>query len=258
MSRIINCILIRHGKTQGNNEGRYIGCRSDEELSPIGIEEIRQIRAGHTSLSSDNIHIRLFSSPLIRAKDTAKLLFPETEIHIAEELKEIDFGSFEGKSYAELNGDPDYQRFIDSSGSIPAPGGESCEEFAKRTMQGLFKCLDYLSKDIADHNECSVHSFENKNTQKSHEPNAPEYPPPDKTPDKDEALTDAKVKETEGKNGAEETAVIVCHGGSIMAIMSTLTGKEFYDFYVNNLGGYELTLEYDFPAVNVVKSRPLT
>ncbi len=226
MCRTINCILIRHGKTQGNNEGRYIGCRSDEALSPVGIEEIRQFKAGHAFLSSDNIHIRLFSSPLIRAKDTAKLLFPEAEIHVAEELKEIDFGSFEGKSYAELNGDPDYQRFIDSSGSIPAPGGESCEEFAKRTMQGFFKCLDSICVD--------------------------------ENPDKDGALTDSEVKETEGKNGAEETAVIVCHGGSIMAIMSTLTGKEFYDFYVNNLGGYELTLEYDFPAVNVVKSRPLT
>ena len=35
-------ILIRHGKTRGNLEGRYIGCRSDENLCAEGIEELKQ------------------------------------------------------------------------------------------------------------------------------------------------------------------------------------------------------------------------
>ena len=210
MRKTINCILIRHGQTQGNIEKRYIGCRTDEALSPVGIEEIRQIKKEHPAMIPANTQIKLFSSPLIRAKETAELLFPETEIHIVDGLKEMDFGFLEGKNYAELDGNPDYQQFIDSRGRFPAPGGESKEEFAKRTMQGFLRCLDYLSKDT-------------------------------------------------GTEGASETAVIVCHGGSIMTIMSILTGKEdIYDFHVNNLGGYRLTLDYDPPTVKLEKSQQLT
>ena len=41
----------------------------------------------------------------------------------------------------------------------------------------------------------------------------------------------------------DETAVIICHGGTLMAILSELTGREYFDFMVGNLEGYRLDLE---------------
>lgn len=40
----------------------------------------------------------------------------------------------------------------------------------------------------------------------------------------------------------ERTPVIICHGGNIMSIMSSLTGKDYFDFMIGNLEGYMLSL----------------
>ena len=40
----------------------------------------------------------------------------------------------------------------------------------------------------------------------------------------------------------EKTPVIICHGGNVMGIMSTLTGKDYYDFMIGNTEGYMLSL----------------
>lgn len=55
--------------------------------------------------------------------------FQEKGFHIIEELSECDFGEFENKNYKELSGNQDYQRWIDSNGTLPFPGGESREAF---------------------------------------------------------------------------------------------------------------------------------
>ena len=46
-----------------------------------------------------------------------------------------------------------------------------------------------------------------------------------------------------GDLSADETAVIICHGGTLMAVMSELTGREYFDFMAGNLEGYRLDLE---------------
>ena len=38
------------------------------------------------------------------------------------------------------------------------------------------------------------------------------------------------------------TPVVICHGGNIMAIMSHLTGKDYFDFMIGNVGGHMLSL----------------
>lgn len=52
----------------------------------------------------------------------------------------MDFGAFEGHNYQELSGDPAYQRWIDSGGTLPFPEGESREEFIRRNVAGYEKC----------------------------------------------------------------------------------------------------------------------
>ena len=58
-------------------------------------------------------------------------------VTLVPELRECDFGDFENKSYRELNGNPDYQAWIDSGGTLPFPNGESMEGFKKRCRRGF-------------------------------------------------------------------------------------------------------------------------
>ena len=67
--------------------------------------------------------------------------FFRESFHIIEELSECDFGEFENKNYKELSGNQDYQRWIDSNGTLPFPGGESREAFKHRSLTGFQKAV---------------------------------------------------------------------------------------------------------------------
>ena len=121
--------LIRHGLTNGNLEGRYIGCRTDEPLCEQGI---RLLGALHLP----NIG-SVYVSPMRRCIQSARILFPDAEPVIVQDFRECDFGDFEGKNYLELNGDPIYQAWIDSGGELPFPNGESRKEFASRSVSAF-------------------------------------------------------------------------------------------------------------------------
>ena len=129
---MIKLYLIRHGQTPGNKLSRYIGT-TDEQLSDEGREFLKKI--------SYTMPEDLFVSPLIRCVETAGILFPGKSFHIIEELSECDFGEFENKNYKELSGNQDYQRWIDSNGTLPFPGGESREEFKRRSLTGFQKAV---------------------------------------------------------------------------------------------------------------------
>ena len=130
--------LIRHGLTQGNLEGRYIGCRNDEALCGQGIKRLEELRMPKVR--------QVFISPMKRCTQTAGILFPGAERIVVPDFRECDFGDFEGKNYTELNGDPAYQAWIDSGGELAFPGGESRKRFAQRCVNAFAK-LDLLASD---------------------------------------------------------------------------------------------------------------
>lgn len=123
----MSLVLIRHGKTQGNLTHRYIGARTDEPLCEQGIAELKERAYPPVE--------RVFASPMKRCVQSAALIYPGMEPEIIEEMRECDFGEFEGMNYAELNGRADYQAFIDSGGEAPFPGGESRAQFAARCVK---------------------------------------------------------------------------------------------------------------------------
>ena len=124
------CILIRHAKTKGNDEKRYIGANTDEELSKSGIEQAERRKDDILKLVTKNTQV--FSSPMKRALQTARLLFEDMSITVIKDLKETDFGLFEGKTYDDLKDDSDYQLFLDSKGRSGFPKGEKTEDFINR------------------------------------------------------------------------------------------------------------------------------
>lgn len=85
-------MLIRHGETEWNILGKFQGSTD----IPLSNEGIRQAFMLKERLKSDFDYI--FSSPLKRAYETAKILCDESgkQISIAEEIREINFGEWEG------------------------------------------------------------------------------------------------------------------------------------------------------------------
>ena len=129
-------ILIRHGTTQGNLEKRFVGTL-DIPLAPQGIELAK--RVGPTLPRVEHI----YRSPLMRCRQTAELLWPGTEMTVIDELRESDFGPFEGKNHEELKDDPLYQAWIGQSHGhlnfAAMPVGESAEQVVDRVSIGLEK-----------------------------------------------------------------------------------------------------------------------
>ena len=138
--------LIRHGKTLGNAEKRYVGRRTDEELSEEGIKDTNEMLGSISKLIADRVD-RVCSSPMKRAVQTAEILFGDYVPETIDNLVEIDFGVFEGKNYEELNGDEIYQKWIDSNGTMDIPDGESRENFISRSDEGFCEALGEKDKD---------------------------------------------------------------------------------------------------------------
>ena len=136
-------VFIRHGKTHSNTEGRYIG-RTDEPLCALGEKEIKALEYPAAGV--------VICSPMLRCLETAALIYPGMAAKVYEGLRECDFGKFEGKNYAELNGDPAYQEWIDSGGTLPFPGGESVEGFKAR-------CVSAFEKAVSDHKAAKALAF---------------------------------------------------------------------------------------------------
>lgn len=130
--------LIRHGETRGNREKRYIGSRTDEPLSEEGLHKLTGW-TGHD--------LKVYVSPMIRCLQTAQALFGDKKAIIKDNLKEIDFGDFEGGNYKELSDNPDYQRWIDSGGEMPFPKGESRENFINRSFDAFLEIVKQEASD---------------------------------------------------------------------------------------------------------------
>jgi len=133
--------MFRHAAVQGNRELRYVGT-TDESILPEEREKMELRRHAFAAEKRWKEPDRVFVSPLIRCRETAAILFPSSEQTLVPEFREISFGRFENKNYRELTGDPDYQRWIDSGGTMRFPDGESREEFQKRCLEGFDRIMD--------------------------------------------------------------------------------------------------------------------
>lgn len=144
--------FIRHGMTRGNQEQRYVGC-TDEEILPMEKERLKIL--GQRLPAMDY----LFISPMLRCRQSAAALFPahEADMEVIEDLKEIDFGAFEYKNHLELNGDLDYQSFIDTNGASGFPGGEGIEKFKLRCIDAFAGCMKRAQKEECSTVGCVVH-----------------------------------------------------------------------------------------------------
>ena len=124
--------LIRHGMTRLGEEKRYQG-RLDDGLSPVGRMALVQ---------ADFRPKRVYVSPARRARETADILFPEAEQVLCPELREMDFGSFDGRGWWEMEEDPAYRAWVDGGCRGRCPGGEDKAEFSERVNSSFERILE--------------------------------------------------------------------------------------------------------------------
>lgn len=131
--------LIRHGKTPANEAHLYCGS-TDIGLSELGMEELK---GRHYAFTAD----RYITSGMKRTEQTLRILFGEVPFTREPEFREVDFGIFEMKSYAELKDDPDYQTWLtgDNEANTP-PEGESGKNMTARVLRA-YKKVEALPGD---------------------------------------------------------------------------------------------------------------
>ncbi len=209
---LVDLTLIRHGQVQANIEKRYIGS-TDMSLTVNGMKSLEKLNKAQIYKTPDY----LFCSPMSRCKMTCDILFPDKIYTVIDEFHEMDFGSFEMKNYQELKDNTYYQRWIDSNGTIAFPEGESRQEFVLRCMSGFDKML---SKTC-----CCVESDSIRLI------NSPL-----------KITIDNKNDNVYIKNNNQFLKMIsitaVVHGGTIMAILSSLNKDEYYNYQCKNAEGY--------------------
>ncbi len=95
----MNVLLVRHGETNWNREGRYQG-RTDIPLSSDGEAQVRALGQRLAHLAIDIA----IASPLSRAKATAQAILAgrDTPLELDEGLLEISHGQWEGKLASDI------------------------------------------------------------------------------------------------------------------------------------------------------------
>lgn len=130
-------ILIRHGETHWNREGRIQGFDADSDLTPAGREQARCLGE---RLVHEDVRV-LYSSDLGRTRATAAPIGAATGLAVVHDkaLRERAYGEFEGRTFAEIeSGFPaEYARLRSRDPHYAPPGGESAAQFRERVVAAL-------------------------------------------------------------------------------------------------------------------------
>lgn len=133
-------MLLRHGRTSNTAGKRFIG-RTNVSIAVEGHREIEDlapyIRAGKPE--------RCLCSPLLRAQQTAEIVAGAAglSVEVAPELREIDFGRWEGMSFEEVAAsDPELvNRWAAWEEDFAFPEGEPLRGFFNRVKRGADRML---------------------------------------------------------------------------------------------------------------------
>ncbi len=130
--------IVRHGETDWNKARRVQG-HADIPLNEYGIHLAEQTAEGMKDIPFD----LAYTSPLIRARQTAEILLAGRDIPVLESegIKELGFGAYEGMCCSGENRDTESEKFksffTDTGNYVPAEGGESIQALMERTGKFL-------------------------------------------------------------------------------------------------------------------------
>ena len=146
--------LIRHGMTAGNLQGLYIGSGTDIPLCDEGRAQLNELKERFEYPQVDTV----FSSPLLRAVETANILFPDAKhTFTVHDLREAGFGKFENKPVKELVHDEDFKKWITPGSGYVPEGAEPTDQFHARCAESLMKLFEYMIRMDVTEAACVTH-----------------------------------------------------------------------------------------------------
>jgi probable phosphoglycerate mutase len=127
----MDVLLLRHGETEWSRDGRHTST-TDVPLTDVGVAQataLRRVVAGRT-------FALVLVSPMVRARDTARLVGLGDGAEVDPDLSEWDYGEYEGRTTAEIRAErPGWSVWTDG-----APGGESPADVARRADRVIDRC----------------------------------------------------------------------------------------------------------------------
>jgi len=130
---------MRHGETEWSASGAHTS-RTDLPLLPSGIKQAEELK---TKLHGRNFALVLVS-PMQRARETCRLAGYADKAEISNDLKEWDYGLYEGRSTAQIRQDrPNWSLWRDG-----VLEGESVENVGIRVKRIIDRCRE-VDGDVA-------------------------------------------------------------------------------------------------------------
>lgn len=112
--------LLRHGDTAGSRDDLYYGA-ADIPVLPDSLEMLAErAKTGVYPTAA-----RYYTSGLVRTEQTLRALYGDVAHTQLPGLREMDFGDFEMKSYAELKDDPAFQAWCENAEHNACPMGKA-------------------------------------------------------------------------------------------------------------------------------------
>ncbi|WP_235492715.1 MULTISPECIES: histidine phosphatase family protein [unclassified Leifsonia] len=129
-------IMARHGETAWSRSGQHTGT-TDLPLTPAGEDQARELGR---ALGGQHFDL-VISSPLQRARETARLAGYGAEMQTDPNLVEWDYGAYEGVTSAQIVADlgHDWNLWTDGVPAGDTPG-ETAEEVQKRALTVIARC----------------------------------------------------------------------------------------------------------------------
>lgn len=145
MKRPRRLVLVRHGETDGESSVRYHGS-GDVALSEEGRDQMRGACVELNRVPFDLV----VASPLQRAWQSAWILGRGAPVRLESELREVDFGRWEGRTQEEIReSDPDlFEAWQSGKEDFAYPGGESRQAFRERVRRGLERLLAADARNV--------------------------------------------------------------------------------------------------------------
>ena len=208
-------LMLRHGITEGNKNRWFYGAL-DLPLLPEGREALlMQKEEGIYPPIPEGA--KFYTTGKGRTLETLETLFGERPHEVIKDLREMEFGEYEGHSFDEPLEDPGFQEWLnDETGNYTLPGGESRNQFNERVLRGT---EELISRHM------------------------------DAKPRDEENDVQSKSLEESGEEN-EEMSVVICHGGVICAIMDFMFSNEKEDMWqwmVEPGSGYLVEIENGSP-----------
>jgi len=131
-------LLIRHGETEWSRTGRHTG-RTDIPLNDEG-----RLRAEMIGRELRGRKLSVWTSPLERAKETCRLAGFADHARVDGDLREWDYGIYEGRTTAEIRSEtPSWSVWLS-----PIVNGESLAQVAQRAHKVIERVTASTDGDV--------------------------------------------------------------------------------------------------------------